>query len=444
MTQGEEAITDFGCTWYGEGWDNIVWLQEDIRLSKGERCSFTIPVTVPAHGEETRLVFRANIDGLTPVSEINLDNNIMIIIVRPEGEIDLALYTDKAVIEGPVNTAQPLTVMVHNLSEVPVITKAGWIYFDNIEAGWTNVTLGDIELEAGEIKDFILPVTVSNKARTMQVMVNYERNYPMAEVNYDNNAVNILVRPISQGVAPPTGGQELNFQAWRQWSYLDVMGHPREYREPNTAKYTDIVETTLTPTKVKRVVTTVNKGDSIDYTNTIAPPVPTCGDSSCGAWNTMTDWKITKATLHYPTKSPDFTFYEPVWDHITDWGTMAMTPQGKKAITKFKEEWAMDGFPIHNVKTGYMKLEYPSPDPKYYTLRADYEIQVTYDQTCGHWVSTKTGGYCSYSTTHGLTATYRYTGTGKLLINGTGVGPVPTQSVVEFKEMYPHLVEVPY
>ena len=352
--QGEKDVTNFGCTWYGSGWEEVVWGEPELEVEKGSPLSFTIPVAIPAHGEETRLVFRANVDGETPSTEVNLNNNTMVIIVRPEGEIDLALYTDKAVIEGPANTTQALTVMVHNLSEVPVTTKAGWIYFDNIEAGWTNISLGDIELEAGERKDFLLPVTVTDRARTLQVMVNYERNYPMEEVNYDNNAVNILVKPVNQSIAPPTGGQELNFQAWRQWSFLDVMGHDREYREPNTAKFTDIVETTLTPTKVKRVQTVVNKGDYIDYTNTIAPPVPTCGDSSCGAWNTMTGWKISKATLHYPKKSDNFTFGNPVWDHIADWTYMAMETQGKTARERFKEEWAMDGTPIHNVTTGLL------------------------------------------------------------------------------------------
>jgi hypothetical protein len=54
------------------------------------------------------------------------------------------------------------------------------------------------------------------------------------------------------------------------------------------------------------------------------------------------------------------------------------------------------------------------------------------------------GYWCEYETTRGLTATYSYTGTGKILIDGTGAAPVPTQHVDEFKNVFPQLIEVPY
>ncbi|HZK43389.1 MAG TPA: hypothetical protein VFC73_03805, partial [Syntrophomonadaceae bacterium] len=88
--QGEEDITNFACTWYGAGWDSPLWLEGDISLAKGESKEFTIPVTVPDFGKENRLVFRANVDGATPSSELNQDNNIMIITVQPDG-LDIAV-----------------------------------------------------------------------------------------------------------------------------------------------------------------------------------------------------------------------------------------------------------------------------------------------------------------------------------------------------------------
>lgn len=93
---GSSSITDFACTWYGSGWANPVWTQKEIAVEKGQSLDFTVPVTIPQPGQETRLVFRANIDGKTPKSEINQDNNSMIIIVRPEGfDIAVELTTNQ-------------------------------------------------------------------------------------------------------------------------------------------------------------------------------------------------------------------------------------------------------------------------------------------------------------------------------------------------------------
>ncbi|NLJ71898.1 MAG: hypothetical protein GX333_02645 [Syntrophomonadaceae bacterium] len=33
---GSEAITDFGCTWYGSGWDKPYWQETDIELEEGK------------------------------------------------------------------------------------------------------------------------------------------------------------------------------------------------------------------------------------------------------------------------------------------------------------------------------------------------------------------------------------------------------------------------
>lgn len=85
----EKGTTDFAATWYGTGWTNPIWQEQNIELGKGEVKEYSLQVKVPDYGEETRLVFRCNVDGKTPENEANKDNNIMIIKVEPPG-IDVA------------------------------------------------------------------------------------------------------------------------------------------------------------------------------------------------------------------------------------------------------------------------------------------------------------------------------------------------------------------
>lgn len=448
----EKSATDFAATWYGssdghdprsQGWERPLWKVEGITLGKGEKQDFVIPVTVPEPGQETRLVFRTNINGETPVSELNQSNNMMIIKVT--SRINLVAVEIKSGVSGSPVAGKRYTASVtfKNDSEIPLKGVPVAAY----NTGWraalkdpSGNTVTQTDFLPGEIKRFTFQWTLpaSTGYSKLEGMINVS---PLATVYQettfkDNKVQTVVSAPVGGG-----GAQELTFQAWRQWSFIDVMGKPREYRKPNTARYTDIVETTLTPTNVKKVKYTVSKGESVDHTTTIAPPAPTCGDS-CGAWNTLTDWEITRATLHYPAKSDGFTFGHPIWNN--DWTSKPMKPQGKTAQEKFKEEWAMDGAPVFDRVIN----DFVGP-PKYYTLRADYTIRVTYDRTCGYLVCEtdedgNTTCWCEYETTPGLTATYNYTGTGKILIDGTGAAPVPTQYVGEFKDTFPHLVEVPY
>ena len=85
----EKGTTDFAATWFGTGWANPVWHEQNIELGKGEVKEYSLQVKVPDYGKETRLVFRCNVDGKTPENEVNQDNNIMIIKVEPPG-IDVA------------------------------------------------------------------------------------------------------------------------------------------------------------------------------------------------------------------------------------------------------------------------------------------------------------------------------------------------------------------
>ncbi len=93
---GAKAITDFKAVWERDGQDpvtgwqgsNSPWQTEPIELAKGDSKTFDVTVTVPEHPR--RLFFKANIDGLTPATEINQDNNLMAIGIIPDG-IDVGI-----------------------------------------------------------------------------------------------------------------------------------------------------------------------------------------------------------------------------------------------------------------------------------------------------------------------------------------------------------------
>lgn len=143
---GSEAITDFGCTWYGAGWDKdkMVWKEEEIEVKQGEFTDFTVPVQVPNVGEETRLVFRANIDGKTPDTEVELENNITVITIQPDG-LDLAVklipqkpfweippdvgYTFPVVtIQGSINMENEMLFQADGFAEVEGIKRDDFLF----------------------------------------------------------------------------------------------------------------------------------------------------------------------------------------------------------------------------------------------------------------------------------------------------------------------------
>ena len=85
-----ESKTDFQASWYGSGWQNPVWNAGDVQLAPGEYQEFTVPVTVPQPGQETRLVFQANLNQNNPPHEQSFENNVMVIKVQPNG-VDVAV-----------------------------------------------------------------------------------------------------------------------------------------------------------------------------------------------------------------------------------------------------------------------------------------------------------------------------------------------------------------
>ena len=97
---GAKATTDFKAVWEGQGDDpstgwkgsNPPWQAGDpIELDKGEFKTFDVTVTIP--DKATKLYFKSNTDGDTPNEELNTDNNIMAIVIQPDG-IDLAVTTE--------------------------------------------------------------------------------------------------------------------------------------------------------------------------------------------------------------------------------------------------------------------------------------------------------------------------------------------------------------
>ncbi|HHV16105.1 MAG TPA: hypothetical protein GXX58_05970, partial [Gelria sp.] len=91
--QGEKAITDFKAVWYGASnvtpnpWDNPVWDAGLIELDKGESQTFDVTIPLPwsedpnSDYSDGKIYFLCNIDGKTPASEINQENNMMVVRV---------------------------------------------------------------------------------------------------------------------------------------------------------------------------------------------------------------------------------------------------------------------------------------------------------------------------------------------------------------------------
>ncbi len=130
---GETAITDFRAVWGGEGdnpttgWkgDNAPFIATDdgsdsITIEKGKSMTFDVTVKVPNVGK--KLYFKANVDGKTPATEKNLDNNITVITIQPDGlDIGIKLIPN-----------QPYWIMPVDLGYTyPVVTIQGSINMEN-------------------------------------------------------------------------------------------------------------------------------------------------------------------------------------------------------------------------------------------------------------------------------------------------------------------------
>ncbi|MCL6449473.1 MAG: hypothetical protein K6U04_15265 [Armatimonadetes bacterium] len=86
----------------------------------------------------------------------------------------------------------------------------------------------------------------------------------------------------------------------------------------------------------------------------------------------------------------------------------------KQAKIVFKEDWALDGFPIHNMMTGEDMAVYPKKYPVSVNFKVTYQytyiVCVCGDDGCTCWPVTETRSYTD-------------TATASLLVNGAGTIP---------------------
>ncbi len=93
---GEKAVTDFRAVWYGQGSDptagwqgtNPAWKSDpaEIELDKNGEQTFNITVPLPVpDGSKGLLAFKCNVNGNTPATETNQENNLMFIQIKPKG-----------------------------------------------------------------------------------------------------------------------------------------------------------------------------------------------------------------------------------------------------------------------------------------------------------------------------------------------------------------------
>lgn len=162
---GTKASTDYRAVWDGQGKDPSTGWKGDnapfvatgttedgeetdlITLDKGEFKTFDVTVTIP--DKATKLYFMSNTDGKTPEAEKNTDNNLMAIIIKPEG-VDLAIEAEETVIlQALANT--PLKVNVYMMSTrkdfdlEPVEAEVKWIGPEDEGSKTVNLAFGDID-----------------------------------------------------------------------------------------------------------------------------------------------------------------------------------------------------------------------------------------------------------------------------------------------------------
>lgn len=88
---GKDGETDFGAIWEGQnfgnpyysGKGNLLMYEKDLKINKQREEKFSLKVKIPNPGENTRIEFKANINGMTPYEEKEQDNNTLTITVRP-------------------------------------------------------------------------------------------------------------------------------------------------------------------------------------------------------------------------------------------------------------------------------------------------------------------------------------------------------------------------
>ena len=148
FNSGERGdTTDFKAVWEGQGDDPVYgwkgkyppWNAGLVDVCKGDKKTFNVTVTVP--DKAAKLYFKSNTDGNTPVSEINTNNNIMVIVIQPDG-IDLAATTQDcnySEVPGvPVNVCVDFDLSRLDTQPIPVDAVINWT---GVTSGVKNVTI---------------------------------------------------------------------------------------------------------------------------------------------------------------------------------------------------------------------------------------------------------------------------------------------------------------
>lgn len=196
---GQQAITNVAATWFGSGWDNPVFKQDNLDIAQGQYQDLTIPVTVPQPKAETRLVVKVNVDDNTPAGETNPDNNTMIIKVIPKvPDFWPGCPTGTAFTGQPGATITIPAVVWNNGVQETTDFAACWDGGD-----WSNpVTKQDnLTIDQGQKVDTPFTVTVPNTKTKLWLRANVDGNTPASEVKMDNNTLGITVGPDTADVA---------------------------------------------------------------------------------------------------------------------------------------------------------------------------------------------------------------------------------------------------
>lgn len=215
---GEKAITDFKAVWFGHGndavggWNSPIWQAEpkDIEVGKGEQKTFTVPVTIPQPGQETRLVFAVNQSKKHPSLERSFENNLMIIKVEPEGvDIEADLPDEPFVyIIKPGETANvyvPLIIKRNDTGETPVnvdvkysgpfgdiskqVTLAGFSIGENItgyDIKFSTSKPGTYKIDASAWPVGVTDIKPENNTDQATVIVKLKDSPPAQKVNPDD------------------------------------------------------------------------------------------------------------------------------------------------------------------------------------------------------------------------------------------------------------------
>ena len=325
----------------------------------------------------------------------NQDDNVAEAKINIEGLVNLVAVSINPGVSGEAepDTRYTGTVVFKNDSDQPLENVPVGVFHREYRAVLKDASGNEVQYTSfgpREEKTFWFNWTAPTAGTTRLTAVidtpPLENKYQ--EITEDDNKkqVDIGIRDVDNS---SPGDRRLNLQAYSKPGE-DIYGewHDARTREPFTAKWTDDVHATLT----------------------VDRPTPPRG------W--LDWWEISWAKITYPRVADDFSFGNPVPPDgtVTKW--MDVPGKGledqKQAKIVFEEDWALDGFGIHNMMTG----EDMAVNPKHYPVSVQFKVTYQYSYivcVCG-----KDGCTCWVET---RTASYTDTASANLLVNGAGTIP---------------------